>query len=122
MTFPEKLKELREEKGYSQKALADVLNLSCTAVSHYETGSREPGIDVLIQIAKFLDVSVDYLIGYSNVNITPSQLQKQYCKGVDNGKLLERLLQLDSAHRQILLSIIKCIESDYFVSENSKRR
>ncbi len=61
MTFSEKLKTIREDKGYTQQELAEALHLSATALSHYETGSREPSIETIKQIAEFLDVSIDYL-------------------------------------------------------------
>ena len=58
-----RLKELRKEKGISQLRLATELNTSQNTISRYETGEREPGIDELIKIADYFNVSVDYLIG-----------------------------------------------------------
>ena len=57
------LKELRKKRGLTQKAVADYLNCSPTVYSRYETGLRQPSIEVLIALSKFFDVSVDYLIG-----------------------------------------------------------
>ena len=62
-----RLKQLREEKSMSQRSLAMKLNLSQSTVSFYETGERLPDIDVLILLAKFFDVSIDYLVGYSDI-------------------------------------------------------
>ena len=58
-----RLKELRKKKGLSQLRLATELNTTQNTVSRYETGEREPGIDELIKIADYFNVSVDYLIG-----------------------------------------------------------
>ena len=58
-----RLKELRKNKGISQLRLATELNTTQNTISRYETGEREPGIDELIKIADFFNVSVDYLIG-----------------------------------------------------------
>ena len=58
-----RLKELRKKKGISQLRLASDLNTTQNTVSRYETGEREPGIDELIKIADYFNVSVDYLIG-----------------------------------------------------------
>ena len=58
-----RLKELRKNKGLSQLRLATELNTTQNTVSRYETGEREPGIDELIKIADYFNVSVDYLIG-----------------------------------------------------------
>ena len=58
-----RLKELRKRKGLSQLRLATELNTTQNTISRYETGEREPGIDELIKIADYFNVSVDYLIG-----------------------------------------------------------
>ena len=58
-----RLKELRKNKGISQLRWATELNTTQNTISRYETGEREPGIDELIKIADFFNVSVDYLIG-----------------------------------------------------------
>ncbi len=58
-----RLKELRKKKGISQLRLATDLNTTQNTISRYETGEREPGIDELIKIADYFNVSIDYLIG-----------------------------------------------------------
>lgn len=58
-----RLKELRKKKGVSQLRLATDLDTTQNTISRYETGEREPGIDELIKIADYFNVSVDYLIG-----------------------------------------------------------
>ena len=60
-----RLKELRKKKGISQLRLATDLNTTQNTISRYETGEREPGIDELIKIADYFNVSVDYLIGHT---------------------------------------------------------
>ena len=57
-----RLKELRRAKGISQLKLALDLNTNQNTISRYETGEREPGINELIMIANYFNVSVDYLI------------------------------------------------------------
>ena len=58
-----RLKELRKSRGISQLRLATQLHTTQNTISRYETGEREPGIDELIKIADYFNVSVDYLIG-----------------------------------------------------------
>ncbi len=57
-----RLKEIRKIKGISQLKLAMELNTSQNTISRYETGEREPGINELIKIAEYFNVSVDYLL------------------------------------------------------------
>ena len=60
--FGIKLKELRIEKGLSQRKLGEIFGVCNQTVSFWETGSREPDLDALIKIADFFEVSVDFLL------------------------------------------------------------
>ena len=57
-----RLKQLRTERGISQVRLAMELSVSQHTVSRYETGEREADYAMLIRIADYFDVSVDYLL------------------------------------------------------------
>ncbi len=61
--FKEKLKILRKEKRVGQVELAKELGVSKGTISLWENGLREPTMSSLIRIAKYFDVSVDFLIG-----------------------------------------------------------
>ncbi len=54
---------LREEAGLTQEKLAALFKTKKATISRYETGTREPKIDVLIEFADFFKVSIDYLVG-----------------------------------------------------------
>ncbi len=62
-----RLKELREERNIKQSIIASVLMIKQNTYSQYETGQRQPPIEILIKISKFYDVSVDYLLGLTNI-------------------------------------------------------
>ncbi len=57
-----RLKELRAKKGISQLKLALDLNTNQNTISRYETGEREADYAMLIAIANYFDVSLDYLL------------------------------------------------------------
>ncbi len=61
--LPEKLQKLRAKYGYSQKQVADLIKVSLSVVSGYETGERTPSTDVLLQLANIYKCSTDYLLG-----------------------------------------------------------
>ena len=61
--FPQRLRELRQDKHLSMKQLAKELNTTDAAISNWENGVNEPKISYLIAIAKFFGVSADYLLG-----------------------------------------------------------
>ena len=61
--FSERLKECRLEKNLTRKELATKLFVSERLISYWENGQRECDFDMLIKIAKFFDISIDYLLG-----------------------------------------------------------
>lgn len=65
--FSARLLHCRKKSGMSQKALADVLGLSDAAVTMLEKAKRSPSFEVLCTLADFFDVSLDYLVGRSDV-------------------------------------------------------
>lgn len=61
--FAEKLKEVREEKEISQEQLGKELGFTQTCIAKWEAGTRTPNLDNLVIIAKFFEVTTDYLLG-----------------------------------------------------------
>ncbi len=67
MNFGENLKFIREEKKLTQNELANLLNVSKANISRYELGIRQPSIDTIFLVAKFFNVSIDWLLGRSSI-------------------------------------------------------
>jgi len=65
-SFSERLKELREEKGLSLKQLSKEIGISDVAIGRWERKARIPNIEALIVIAKYFNVSADYLLGLTD--------------------------------------------------------
>ena len=62
----ERLKEVRLEKNVSQSQLAKDTGLSQSAISFWESGDRLPSIQAVIILAKYYNVSADYLLGLTD--------------------------------------------------------
>lgn len=62
-----RLKTLREELGLKQEDLAKKLSVSPSAIGMYERDLREPNNELMLKIANFFDVSVDYLLGKTDI-------------------------------------------------------
>lgn len=58
-----KIKEARESAGYSQKALAEIIGVKANTFHGYESGKHDPKSELLIEIAKACNVTVDFLLG-----------------------------------------------------------
>jgi len=86
MTFGERFKELRLEKGLTQQELAEDFNkiyghtFSKPSISQYENGKRTPENQALKNFASYFNVSIDYLLGVSDIknnNINPEKKDLQ---------------------------------------------
>lgn len=63
MSVNEILKKERTERGYTQKEIADILNISRVAYTLYENGKNTPTTDNILRLAELYNVSTDYLLG-----------------------------------------------------------
>ena len=68
--FAEQLKTLRKKNSLTQKELAEKVGVKQNSYANWENGKREPNIEMLVRIADYFDVSLDYLLGGKMKNIT----------------------------------------------------
>ena len=59
----QRIQDLRNDADLSQKQISEILHISQRSYSHYETGSRNNPIEMLIRLADYYDISLDYLVG-----------------------------------------------------------
>lgn len=57
------IQDLRIDADMSQRELSEILHISQRSYSHYETGSRNIPIEMLIRLANYYEISLDYLVG-----------------------------------------------------------
>lgn len=69
--FQKRLKVLRTERSLTQGELGKVMNLSTSGISNYENGYSTPDFEMLKKLADYFEVSVDYLMGASNMRQSP---------------------------------------------------
>lgn len=112
MDFANILKMLREKNGYSQKQLAEFLHVSKNSISHYELGRCMPGIDLIINMADLFDVSIDYLLGISNVNLSKKLLKKPIDRNITAENVLESILRLYKEHKSDFIRLLRYIVKD----------
>ena len=70
-TFGEILAELRHEKGLNQRELANDLHISQALLSHYEKGTREPGLPFVGRVCDYFGVTADFVLGRSERTDVP---------------------------------------------------
>ena len=69
-----RIKQLREEIGLTQIELADKLKISNSAIGMYETDKREPSDELKIKMSELFNVSIDYLLGKTDIRNSGKQI------------------------------------------------
>ena len=95
----ERLRNLRAEKGMGQNALAEALGVSNASISYWENGKQEPSVSAIYKLAVYFDVSVDYLLGRSEVTYLAAN-----ASGAEYHKLSRENKEKLDAYLQQLLS------------------
>jgi transcriptional regulator with XRE-family HTH domain len=76
MNFSDNMMLLRKKKKLSQSALGKIIGTSGDVIGRYERGDITPSIDVVSKIADTLEVSIDYLIGKTNLLLDKEAIDK----------------------------------------------
>lgn len=100
--FGDRLRLLRESRKITQIRLSTHLGISQEAISAYERKESMPNIDVLIEISRFFNVSIDYLLGLDNVKKRISE------KELDEFEiaLITNYRKLEQSEQELLIKII----------------
>lgn len=80
MSFGKRLSEVRKAKGFSQEDVAKHLGTKAPVIGRYEREEMKPSIETATKLADFLEVSLDYLVGKTDMEL--------------NGKMLERIQEV----------------------------
>ena len=84
MEFHEKLQELRKSRGLTQEELAEVLYVSRTAISKWESGRGYPSIDSLKEISKYFSVTIDDLLSGEKLILIAEKENKSNIRSMCN--------------------------------------
>lgn len=105
-----RIAELRKEKGLNQVGLGLKLNVSQKMISAYESGTHQPGIDTLIQMARLFNVSVDYIIGISDIKMPADKFSKDALTSSEV-ELLDIFKQLDSDKQKKAIGVLFALKN-----------
>lgn len=96
MSFGSRLLEARKNKGISQEELAKYLGTKGPAIGRYERDEMKPSIEVAAKMADYLDVSLDYLVGKTDVKL--------------DGKTMNRILEVQNLKQDMRDKIFDYID------------
>lgn len=67
MKYNERIREIREDNSLTKQKIADLLHIGQRTYADYESGKTRIPVDSLLILARFYDVSLDYITGASNI-------------------------------------------------------
>ena len=76
MSFGSRLLQARKAKGMSQEDLAKMLGTKGPAIGRYERDEMKPSIEVAAKMAQFLDVSLDWMVGHTDLELDGKMIQR----------------------------------------------
>ncbi len=117
MLLHEKLAELREEMNLTQEELAKSINVGRSTISGYELGTTQPSYAVLMQLADFFNVNLDYLFGRTQIKTDLKKLE---------GKLetrrgpvpIDMIFRLNNEDKEVVALLLH----SYMVKEEYRKR
>lgn len=112
MNLGERIKSLREERGWTQEELAKKISIGQQYISKYESGKAFPSFKTLEKLADAFGVSVDFLRMKEKINFEGLH--------VSDPRFIELLNELDGLSEEDLLTIKNVIEAIVFRSKNSE--
>jgi transcriptional regulator with XRE-family HTH domain len=102
MILGQRIATIRKEKRLSQSALGKLVGTSGDVIGRYERGDMAPSIDVVIKIASALEVSLDYLVGQTALEIDQRALHR-----------LEDISSLPEDEKNIVLKVVDSLLRDF---------
>lgn len=112
-----RIKQLRTEKGLLQSDVAKYIDKSERIVGFYENGKRDPNTDTLIKLSELFNVSVDYILGKSDIRnfdeINIDKIDIEFANGIK---------RLSLENQKIAKNIIESLLAKQKGEENSKEK
>lgn len=106
--FAQRLTFLRESRDLKKKELAEILNVSSSSISQYESGTNMPGYDILCRLSEYFDVSIDFLLGNDTITDRIS-LEDSFCDGMTYQELLIACNSLPASGKQAILAVVRAL-------------
>lgn len=104
-----RIKQLREELGYTQQELADKLKKAKSTIAMYENETRKPSLKVLKQLSNIFDCSVDYILGISEKREKDNESKLV----INNDHIYEALLKITNRDNKRLLPVLGTVKAGY---------
>lgn len=106
-TVNEIIRDIREDRQLKQSEVAEVLNVQQSYYSKYETGEYEFPARHVITLARYYNVTADYLLGLTDYSHNFEELKKPLFDNMTTGKLLSDVLKLGANGRKAVVEYVQ---------------
>lgn len=124
-----RIRQLRNGKGYSQKELGAMVHKTLYAVSKWELGKSQPSHDDLHRLTRILEATSDYIMGFSDVNdyrieLSGEQIPKTLRDvGLERVELLKEYVDENGGlHPDVLQELLRLVAEAKLIMENDDRK
>lgn len=107
-----RIRELRESQGMSQKEMGDLVHISQQSVSRIENNSLFVNTDVLGNICKLFHVTTDYILGFSNEKKNVEMYMELKCKFDLYEEFVNDFDSLNKENRQVISELMNILKHD----------
>lgn len=105
----ERIKYLRIENGYTQREVAEALNIGIAAYSHYENGKRSINTEIITRLADFYSVTSDFIMGYTAL---ANARNSSNVLSFFSDAALENIIYMESMKNKDAISMLNSLLSD----------
>lgn len=119
--FGELLAELRQDKGMTQRQLADILFVSVGTISNYEKGKHLPDVERLKMISDYFNVTTDYLLGRCSLNVSPDVFEERLAGGKTVGSFISDLKAITPERQRTLSTVMNDMRLSMLLDEISHK-
>ena len=119
--FGNLLAELRQDKRMTQAQLAQVMFVTAGTISNYEKGIHFPDVEKLLALADYFEVTVDYLLGRTDSNVSMDILQERITPQKTVGQFIEDFQRITPERKKALLLIMHDMQSGMMLAEYNKK-
>lgn len=119
--FGELLAELRQDRKMTQGVLAEILHVTTGTISNYEKGAHFPDVEKLVNLADYFQVTVDYLLGRCEHNLSPDVFAEMITEKKTVGEVVRAIKLLPPDRREALALILDDMEFRTAVNRYSKK-
>ena len=108
LDFPNRLRETRKSKGYTQEQISKLLDIGQSAYAKWENGRTEPTLENIVKLSKILDTTTDFLLGTTNIDFgNDSKVYEEYKELLSQNKKEEIKERYDHSFEFFINAVAK---------------